>query len=293
MQDLLIRVFVIPLMYALSLLPMPVLYLKSSAFYVFVYYLLGYRKNVVLANLRNSFPEKSEKEIEGIAKAFYKHFCDIIFETIKNASISEKELIKRCKFTENAKKSFESYAGKKQTIIAVMGHCGNWEWNALGYQVQFDQPLLGVFHPLSNKPFNEFLLKWRSKFGSSIIPLKEFYPFLLKNKHRNFTIGLIADQSPSPESAYWTTFLNQETPVFNGPEKIARKLNLPVVYVHVIKKGRGYYELDVKHIVEDPRSLEEGKLSELHVKYLEENIKEQPEIWLWSHKRWKHKRKSS
>lgn len=270
---------------------MPVLYLKSTGFYFFVYYILGYRKKVVLTNLRNSFPEKSEQEIHSIAKQFYKHFCDVIVETIKTASISKEELIKRCTYTENAKAIFDEYTKKKQTIVAVMGHCGNWEWNALSYQTQFNQELLGVYHPLSNKAFDEFIFKWRNRFGGSFIPLKEFYPFLITNKQKNFTIGLIADQSAPPESAFWTKFLNQDTAVFNGPEKIAKKFNYPMVYVSVIKVKRGMYQLDVKKITDDPKSFAPGELSQLHVNCLEENIKAQPYNWLWSHKRWKHKRK--
>lgn len=288
-----IRFIVIPIIYLLSYLPMPVLYLKSTGFYFLVYYVLGYRKKVVLMNLRNSFPDKTEKEINQICKQFYKHFCDVIFETIKTASISKEELIKRCTYTENAKTIFNEYASKKQTIVAVMGHCGNWEWNALSYQTQFDQELLGVYHPLSNKAFDAFIFKWRNRFGGSFIPLREFYPFLVSNKHKNFTIGLIADQSAPPESAFWTKFLEQDTAVFNGPEKIAKKFNYPIVYVRVIKTKRGYYELDVKKITDEPKNFAPGELSQLHVNCLEENIKAQPYNWLWSHKRWKHKRKQN
>jgi Kdo2-lipid IVA lauroyltransferase/acyltransferase len=287
---MMVRVLVIPLIYILSWLPMRVLYFKSSAFYLIVYYLIGYRKKVVYENLKRSFPEKSEQELLRIMKDFYRHFCDLIFETIKNASVSPYFLKKHCRFTEDAVAIFKEYADKNQSIVAVLGHCGNWEWSALSYQVHFPQTLLGVYHPLSNKPFNDFLLKWRSKFGSVIIPIKEFYPFLIKNKHKTYTIGLIADQSPPPESAYWCTFLNQETPVFNGPEKIARKFNYPMVYVKVIKESRGNYVLDVIKISDVPQSFEEGKLSAEHVRLLEENIREQPHTWLWSHKRWKHKK---
>lgn len=287
---MMIRVLVIPLIVLMSFLPMPVLYLFSNLLYVVTFYLIGYRKEVVWNNLSKSFPEKTENERKKIMKDFYLHFCDIIFETIKNASISESFLKQHCSFTKEAHIIFNDYASRKQTIVAVLGHCGNWEWNALSYQVHFSQPLLGVYHPLSNKAFNAFLLKWRIKFGSHIIPLREFYPYLLKNTSTPFTIGLIADQSPPPESAYWTNFLNQDTPVFNGPEKIARKLNFPVVYVHVRKLKRGYYELDVKKLTDTPNKLNEGELSEMHVRCLEENIREQPFTWLWSHKRWKHKR---
>lgn len=287
---MLFRVLVIPFIYTLSWLPMPLLYLKSSAFYIIVYYIIGYRKKVVYDNLKNSFPEKTEDELRNIMKDFYKHFCDIIFETIKNASISKAFLKNHCQFTPQAQAIFNEYSVKQQSIVAVLGHCGNWEWNALAYQVYFKQPLLGVYHPLSNKAIDAFLLKWRGKFGSKIIPLKAFYPFLINHKTEAYTIGLIADQSPPPESAYWSNFLNQDTAVFNGPEKIARKFNYPMVYIHVIKEGRGKYQLDVIKITDNPNQFKDGELSEKHLRLLEDNIRQQPFIWLWSHKRWKHKR---
>jgi len=290
MGNILTSIFLIPLIYLLACLPMSVLYFKSSGLYYFTYYILGYRKKVVIDNLRKSFPDKSENELASLSKQFYRHFCDIIFETIKNAVISEAELKKRCVFTTQATEIFNEYSNKKQSVVAVLGHCGNWEWNALAYSVNFKQPLLGVYHPLSNKTFNSFIYKWRTRFGATIISLREFYPFLIANKNKTYTIGLIADQSPPPESATWLTFLNQATPVFNGPVKIARKFNYPLVYVHVKKTGRGYYVLDVKKISEAPASESEDTLTAKHVQLLEENIKQQPYTWLWSHKRWKHRR---
>lgn len=155
MGDILTRVLVIPLVYLISLLPLWILHLKSSAFYVLVYYVLGYRKKVVLQNLRNSFPEKSEEEIRKICKGFYKNFCDIIFETIKSFTISKEKLAEHIYYTENGKKIITDYSDKKQSIIIVIGHCANWEWTPLSYQPNFEQVLLGVYHPLSNKAFAE------------------------------------------------------------------------------------------------------------------------------------------
>ncbi len=289
MQNALLRIFVIPIIYLLSYLPMPVLYLKSTGFYFFVYYILKYRKKVVLENLKNSFPNKTEAEIKKISKEFYKHFCDVIFETIKNVSISEKELMKRCPFTETGKKIFNDFAEKKQSVVVVIGHCGNWEWSALSYQIHFKQILVGAYHPLSNKVFDSFVLKLRSKFGATIVSMKEFYPYLLNNRNENCTIGLIADQSPPKEGATWVNFLNRETAFFSGPEKIAAKFNYPVVYVHVTKIKRGYYECDVKKVVDSGQEFKQGEITQKHVKLLEENIIQQPAYWLWSHKRWKHK----
>ena len=160
----------------------------------------------------------------------------------------------------------------------------------MAYQTNFNQTLLGVYHPLSNKVFDDFMLKMRSKFGGKIISMKEFYPFLIRNKTTNYTLGLNADQSPPPESAYWTTFLNQDTAVFNGPSKIANKFNYPVFYGHAIRVKRGVYEVSMKLVCDNPKAFTEEQLTEMHLKCLEKNILEQPQNWLWSHRRWKHKR---
>lgn len=243
-------------------------------------------------NLKNSFPEKSEAEIRRIEKDFYIHFCDVILETLKLLTISKKEFAKHFTFDDKAKKIFSGFEEKGQSMIGVMGHCGNWEWGAIAYPTGFKQLITGVYHPLSNKNVDSLMLKLRSRFGGNIIPMSRVYKEMLTLKQKNIPtlLGLIADQTPPPEGAYWTTFLNQDTPVFNGTEKISRKFNYPVIYVPIHKIKRGYYTMSAVLITDQPASLPEGSISELHTRALEQNIKEQPYIWLWSHRRWKHKR---
>lgn len=293
MGRLLFNILFVPLVTGISLLPFWVLHGLSSGLYVLVYYVAGYRKKVVLDNLRNSFPEKSEAEIRAICKKFYKHFCDVIFEIVKLKTISEDAFRRHFAFTPHAISVIKSYEATGQSIIGVMGHCGNWEWGAIAHQFYFKQLITGVYHPLSNKNFDGFMLKLRGRMGGNIVAMKNLYRELLSLKQKGIptTVGLIADQTPPPESAYWTTFLNQDTPVFNGPEKLARKFNYPMIYVPVRKLRRSYYEMDCVIITDTPNALEEGQISELHTRALEKNIREQPHIWLWTHKRWKHKRK--
>lgn len=288
----LFKIFVLPPLYFISILPFWLLRLKARGLYVLVYYLVGYRKKVVIQNLKNSFPEKSETEIKKISKDFYKHFCDVIFEIVKLLTISEKSFKKHFVFTPKAIEIIENFEKKKQSWIGVMGHCGNWEWGAIAHQFYFKQLITGVYHPLSNKSFDTFMLNLRGRKGGNIVAMKNLYRELLSLKQKNIPtcVGLIADQAPPPESAYWTTFLNQDTPVFNGAEKLAKKFNYPVVFVPVIKKKRSFYEMDAVVITENPNELAEGVISELHAKALEKNILQQPYIWLWTHKRWKHKR---
>lgn len=295
MGRLLFQLLLVPFLTLLSVLPFRVLQFLGSCLYLLVYYVIGYRKDVVLTNLRNSFPEKSEAERRRICKQFYKHFCDVIFEILKLMTISEAGFRKHFAFTPHAVSVIGAYEQKKQSIVGVMGHCGNWEWGAIAHQFYFKQLITGVYHPLSNKNFDAFMLKLRGRMGGNIVAMKNLYRELLSLKQKGIptTVGLIADQTPPPESAYWTTFLNQDTPVFNGPEKLAKKFNYPMIYVPVRKLRRGYYEMDCVLITEAPNTLAEGVISELHTKALEKNIREQPHIWLWTHKRWKHKRPSS
>lgn len=289
---MLFNITALPLIYFISILPFPLLYLLSDLSFLLVYFVIGYRKKVVDENLEKSFPEKSEKERLRIRLKFYRHFCDVIFETLKLATISKKAFRRRCELNGDAIAAFRKHFAAGRSIVGVMGHCGNWEWGAIAHQVYFDRMITGVYHPLSNEGVDRFMKRLRGRFGGDITPMRLVYRRLLGLKQAGIptTVGLIADQTPPPESAYWTTFLNQDTPVFNGPEKLARKFGYPVLYLRVTKKKRGYYRLEVKEICEDPAALPEGAVSELHTRALEENIREQPAYWLWSHRRWKHKR---
>lgn len=286
------KILVLPLLYLLSVLPFWVHHAFSNLLFVLVYHVIGYRRKVVTENIRNSFPEKTEAEIRQIRRQFYRHFCDVIFEILKLMTISDEEFRRRFAFTPKALEIIGTFEKNQQSIIGVMGHCGNWEWGAIAHQFYFRQLITGVYHPLSNKNFDTFMLRLRGRKGGNIVAMKNLYRELLRLKKENIptTVGLIADQTPPPESAYWTTFLNQDTPVFNGPEKLARKFNYPMIYVPVKKIKRGFYEMDAVLITDSPNTLEEGKISELHTRALEKNIREQPYTWLWSHRRWKHKR---
>lgn len=174
--------------------------------------------------------------------------------------------------------------------MIVMGHYGNWEWAGNTFALINKQQLYIIYHPLSNKHFDKLMYKMRTRFGNKLYAMKETMKEMVKNRHEVNVTAFIADQTPSPDNAYWTTFLNQDTPVFWGTEKISQKMNLPIVYTSVKRVKRGYYEIHCELFVEDPKNTTEGQISELHTKRLEKDIIEQPAIWLWSHRRWKHKR---
>ena len=280
----------LPFIYLLSLLPFPVLYLVSDLIYFILFYCLGYRKKVVRQNLKNAFPQKTDEEISIICRAFYHNLCDFMVETFKILTISKKGILKRCRFTPEGFDVFSKYAAEGKSIIMVMGHLGNWEWAGHPFSLLCKQKLVVIYHPLTNKYFNGLMYRMRSRFGTLMIPMKTAFKEMLAHRKELTCTVFISDQTPMPENAYWTTFLNQDTPVFKGTEVIAKKLNLPVVYARIRKVKRGYYEMHAETLVENPAATADGVISELHTRRVEKDIIAEPESWLWSHRRWKHKK---
>ncbi|MCF8424952.1 MAG: lysophospholipid acyltransferase family protein [Bacteroidia bacterium] len=280
----------LPLLYFISILPFSLFYLLSDLLYLLIYKVVGYREKVVYENLKNSFPEKSHKELKEIEEQFFHYLCDLVLETLKTLTISKKEALRRCAFNENAIAIFKQLNDEKKSCILVMGHFGNWEWAGSSFSLLNSQQLYVIYHPLSNKYFDTLMYNMRSRFGTKLYAMKDTMREMIRNRHEINATAFIADQTPSPEGAYWTTFLNQDTPVFWGTEKIAQKLNYPVLYATVNRKKRGYYEVNVEYLVKNPKDTNEGEISELHTRKLEKDIIAQPEIWLWSHRRWKYKR---
>jgi len=258
--------------------------------YIIIYRVLGYRKKVVLQNLKNSFPDKSDQEINKICKEFYSFFCDWVVEMIKSITISKNAMIKRCHFTDTS--LLDKFNKEKRKVIFVMGHFGNYELAAAEMAYNTNYRLHVIYKPLENPYFNRLINKKRIRFGTEIMPMAATFKTMLRlrNDDELSATAFIADQTPSPESAYWTTFLKQDTPIFLGTEIIATKLNYPVIYVSVNRVKRGYYEMTTDLLCENPAATQKGEISEMHTKRLEQDIIQQPEIWLWSHKRWKHKR---
>jgi KDO2-lipid IV(A) lauroyltransferase len=269
------------------------LYALSDLVYIFLYYILGYRKKVVLQNLRNAFPEKSATEINRICKDFYSYLCDLFLETFKTLTISQQAMIRHCKFSEETKNIFSNINKEGKSAILVLGHLGNWEWAGNTFSLVCDQQLYVIYHPLANKHFNGLMYKMRTRFGTKLIAMNDTFRTMASLSNEVNVTAFIADQTPQPDHAYWTNFLNQDTPVFWGTEKIAKKLNYPVVYVHVKRVKRGYYEVGAEILEANPKSTASGEISALHTQRLEKDIIADPATWLWSHKRWKHKRSAA
>jgi KDO2-lipid IV(A) lauroyltransferase len=276
----------------LSRLPLRVLYFFSGFLAFLINHIASYRKKVIVSNLKNSFPEKSNTEIRKLTNAFYRNLADLFFEIIKLESISKNELIRRV--TVDSRDVLQNIAKKKQGVVVVMSHTGNWEWisqRVCFEGIDFDD--VGVVaKEMTNPYFEHYFTRIRLRLQkgiAEIIPFKETAKHLAGKRHKASMIIAIADQSPHKDQIlYRTSFMNQDTGVFLGPERIARVLNYAVVFCHVKQTKRGFYHISFELIKDTPYSLPEHGITDTHVRMLEDDIKKQPETWLWSHRRWKY-----
>ncbi len=278
-------------------LPFWILYGLADLTFVVVYYIVRYRRSVVDENLRKSFPEKSHKEQRTIARQFYRHFADYLFETVRLSTMSEKEIRKRIVFKnmELADKYFE----QGRSVVAFFSHCGNWEWvTSIGFWSNFrdsdGQPatFAQIYRPLKSKWADEYFLKLRSHFHTHSIPKASSFREMvrMRNSGRISLTGFLSDQKPSHgDHGHITTFLNHPTAIISGTERMARKLDFVALYLDMEKPRRGHYVVNVRLISDNPRLTEEGEITESYAKLLEQTIRRTPHIWLWTHKRWKNK----
>ena len=276
-----------PFLWLIGWLPLWLLYGVSDLFFLIVA-TIGYRKQVITGNLQKSFPEKSAREIQKIRLRFYRHFCDLFVETLVLQHISPKKIQKRVKLVNL--EVLQTLLKEGHNVVAVLGHYGNWEWIPVtGLSV--DAIGLSVYRPLKNKHFDQFMLKLRGIFGSRNIPINATAREIIKLKRsqQRFVLGLISDQSPSKhELHYWTTFLNQNTPIILGPEKMAKLAKAKIVYWKMEKMKRGHYQITFIPYEGDVATAPGFSITEWQVRLLEQQIIQQPEYWLWSHKRWKY-----
>ncbi len=285
---LLYYLFIIPL----SLLPFRALYGVSDFLYVVLYRLVGYRTKVVQLNLKNSFPEKSDDELKLIEKLFYHHLCDVIVETFKSFTISEKEILRRMVLT-NPELPNEYFAKGKSLLLAG-GHYNNWEWIATSLHQQIKHTAAALYTPLSNTFFEQKMRQTRGRFGLLMIPTKSATAFFDAYRDQLTATVFGIDQSPRhPNKCHWTHFLNQDTGVMFGIEKYAKEMDYPVLFAQIDKVKRGYYSLQFSLLTDQPRNEADGMIVERATQLLEQQIIALPEYWLWTHKRWKHKRVKS
>jgi KDO2-lipid IV(A) lauroyltransferase len=270
-----------------SRLPFWALYRLADIIFVLAYYVIRYRKEVILDNLHKSFPEKNKKEIQQIVRKFYLNLADIVVETIKSYSISKEALLKRVHFTNP--EVLQHCFDQQQSALVMASHLCNWEWQLLGSQAYFTSPMDGVYKPLSNKTVDNIMLHIRGKFGYKPIQMQSAVREIVRRKTEVFAYGLVADQTPLPkEDNFRIPFLNQITPFFLGTARIAEFTNFPVLYIAMKRIRRGHYELTFHELAKPPYTKGNNDLIMKYAQLLEKCIQENPSDWLWSHKRWKY-----
>jgi Kdo2-lipid IVA lauroyltransferase/acyltransferase len=271
-----------------SVIPFRILYFLSDVIFLFIYYLIRYRKKVVYQNLYNSFPEKSHKEIKMIAMDFYHHLSDILLESLKAFTMTEAAVVRRFRFKPSL--FIEQVYKQGQSVIVVAGHFNNWEWPGIAAGMQLIHKPVGFYKPLANPFVDAYVKKTRVQGRSALVSITDTSAVFKTDWGEPAAFYMIADQSPSnARLAYWIRFLNQDTATLHGPEKYARIYNIPVVYCDIQKLSRGNYEVEFVLLCKNPVETNTGEITAKFMKMLEDRIREKPEYYLWSHRRWKLK----
>jgi Kdo2-lipid IVA lauroyltransferase/acyltransferase len=285
-MDILLTFFFYLFVLLLGIMPFRLLYVLSDFVAFLLRKVFKYRKNVVLKNLRSSFPELNEEEIRLIVRRNYLNLSDVFLEGIRAFTMTRNQIRKRHRIlnVEILDPYFEAGKG----VIVVTGHYGNWEWGTLSPALQTRFHIVGFYKPLKNKRMDKMVNRNRSRYGTTLAPIRQTTNTFEAYKGQAVIYLMAADQSPSNrEAAYWVNFLGRDTAFLHGPEKHARNNNYPVVFVAIRRVKRGFYELELTPLVEDPSKIPDGEITRLFAEKLESLIREDPANWLWSHKRWK------
>lgn len=291
-MNLLIFILTYPLIWLISILPFRILYIISDTLYLLIYYVIGYRKKVVLSNLQHAFPEKSLKELLVIRKKFYHHFVDVFMEMIKTFTASKETIYKHYTFT-NIEFLTDLYKDGKS--IALVGpHYANWEW-IMSVDSFTKYEGYAAYSKIGNSYFNNKVLKSRAKFGTVLLPTSKIVSQIKSNFQNNVqaAYGLLSDQSPQlKKTHYWSTFFNVKVPIHTGAEMLTKKYDMNMVFIETKKIKRGYYETSFSLVQEDKTQNSPYGLTDTFLKKVEEHVYKQPEYYLWTHKRFKHKDKA-
>lgn len=270
-------------------LPFRLIYLLADILAFTGQRIIKYRRKVVYQNLRNSFPEKSEKEINQITKHFYKNLADLTLETLKSSKMKKEELQKRVKF-KNQEVIDQLFVDNKNVFV-TLGHCGNWEWVGNKIALFLQHEGAAVYKPIHDEFFNNYMIGIRQKYkGTLMIDYKKVFRTLVSLKDKLITVFILSDQSPPrTELNYFVDFLSQKTAFYDGMEKVARALNYAVIYLDIKRVNRGFYEVEIIPITHNAKNTKEDFITKEYIRLLEKSIISQPDNWLWSHRRWKNR----
>ena len=289
-MQFLVFILTFPFLWIISILPFRIFYWLSDCIYVLVYYIVGYRKKTVRENLALALPHLSDKERLEIEKKSYQHLCDMFLEMVKTMTISSEEMNKRFKIANL--EVIKEYEKKGKSIMLIASHYASWEWLiTLNQKISF----LGVavYKKLANKHFDKLVRDIRSKYNTELVPTSKTIPLIANNQKNNIqcVYGLASDQSPKADRIFhWESFMGVEVPVHTGPEMLAKKYDMTVVFAKVKKVKRGYYELTIIPLSDNPKSIPDFGITHIYIKEVEKQILEAPEYYFWTHKRWKHRR---
>ena len=289
-MQFLVFILTFPFLWIISILPFRIFYWLSDCIYVLVYYIVGYRKKTVRENLALALPHLSDKERLEIEKKSYHHLCDMFLEMVKTMTISSEEMNKRFKITNL--EVIKEYEKKGKSIMLIASHYASWEWLiTLNQKISF----LGVavYKKLANKHFDKLVRDIRSKYNTELVPTSKTIPLIANNQKNNIqcVYGLASDQSPKADRIFHCeSFMGVEVPVHTGPEMLAKKYDMTVVFAKVKKVKRGYYELTIIPLSDNPKSIPDFGITHIYIKEVEKQILEAPEYYFWTHKRWKHRR---
>ena len=274
----------------ISLIPVRLLYILSDLIFVLLYHIIQYRKSIVWSNLQIAFPEKSDRERKIIMKRFYQNLSDTFIEIIKMLSWSEEEVRKRFKGNMD---ELNKWAGNEKSIQVISGHFFNWELANLSVSSHCNIPFLGVYMPLTNQPMNKIFFNLRKRFGTILIPATDFKNQVKEYFKHQSALILVADQNPGgPDKGWWLNFFSRPAPFVSGPAKGAIARDTIVIFANYYKVRRGYYEVKFEEITQRPSEFTEASLTYLLAKKVEASVKERPDNYLWTHRRWKHEWKN-
>ncbi|MCD4698394.1 MAG: lysophospholipid acyltransferase family protein [Bacteroidales bacterium] len=288
-MNLILAVVVILFILIVGIIPFFLLYIFSDIIRFFLFNVIKYRRKVVEQNLKESFPFYTSGEIRFLSWRFYKNLSDVLLEGMKAFTMTRRQILSR-HIVINPEVITPFYEAG-QSIIALPCHYGNWEWGSISGSSQLPQKFMVFYKPLTNKWVDRFV-KWsRAKFGGNLVSIYKTARIFNKHVPENSVFVMAADQSPSNvKKAIWVKFMGRDTAFLHGPEYYARQYGLPVVFVDIKRVKRGFYELELEVIAENPAELKEGEITQRYARKLENAIRNKPENWLWSHRRWKHVR---
>ncbi len=271
-----------------AITPFWLMYIKSDIVAFLLFHVIGYRRDISYNNIKNSFPDKSDRDIKLIQKRFYRHLSDVFYETAKGMTCNPDKLCRRYRITNQ--EIANEYAAGGTDVIFLATHYGNWEWGMQCFNRHLQHQCISLYLPLNNKQSEHYGYKKRTRTGMKLIPVQETKKAFSKHDDKALGIIMAADQTPgNMHKCHWIQFLNQYTPCIHGPEAYGRKLNIPLIFVDVRKEKRGHYVVTLREIPFDPESDPPGALTCKYMKTLEAVLKKEPAYWLWSHRRWKRK----